>query len=288
MKKLNLILGFLFIISFVSCEVETEDVITKEAVEAGVSVQLSESTAGKLLGAPIDPSDLENTSLSFNNADTQLFYKLNLKYLGESISNYQVYKSLNYGDEVLVTESTTLPIEISYGSVDDFIGGLGISADDLRVGDVFRFRAKVITNSGEEYFIHDGGDNTGTMLLTVNCASDLAYEYEVITTGYYGSINQGIELLVEKSPGLYKTVTTGGWSAGSIAPDQGFDFQDICGSLVVPDQDLCQGYYSNDVYQTALQAEASVLDGSTGNLHIEYTISFSSGDQAIATDYIKL
>jgi hypothetical protein len=284
MKTIKYLLFSFLFVSLFSCDVETEDIVTADSATGGVSVQLNAS--GKVLGAPVDASDLENTSITFT--DNELDFSLLKRFAGEDITKYEVYKSLNGGSEVMVAQATDLPLTFTYSTIEDFYSGTEVSdPDDLRVGDIFKFRTKVTKNDGSSYFIHDGGSDTGSFSLTVSCSSDLAYTYQVITSGYYGTIDQGLETLVEKSPGLYKTVTTGGWGAGTIAPDQGFDFADVCGSLSVPDQDLCQGYYSNDVYQTEDQAAASFVDGVTGDLHIEYTISFGSGDQAISSNYIR-
>lgn len=284
MKTIKYLLFSVLFISLFSCDVETEDIVTGNTAEGGVTVQLEAS--GKLLGAPIDASDLENTSITFT--DSELDLTLLKRFSGSDVVKYELLKSLNGGTEVMVAEGTDLPLTLTYTTVADFYSGTEVSdSEDLRIGDIFRFRTRITRSNGDQYFIHDGGDDTGTFSITVSCSSDLAYTYQVITSGYYGTIDQGLETLVEKAPGLYKTATTGGWSAGSIAPDQGFDFTDVCGSLTVFDQGLAQGYYSNNVYQTDDQNAASAVNGATGDLHIEYTIEFGSGDQPISSDYIR-
>ena len=286
MKTIKYLLFSALFVTMFSCDVEPENIVTGDAVVGGVVVEVRHTSLGKALGAPVDGTDLENSSVNFTEAvlDLEVFKR----WSGEDIVKYELVKDLNGGTESVVAESSDLPIELHYTSIDEFISGTQVTdSDDLRIGDVFSFRTRITTNDGSVYTIHDGGDDTGTYKVTVSCSSDLAYAYQVITSGYYGTVNQGIEVLVEKAPGVYKTGTTGGWSAGTIAPDQGFDFVDICGSITVPAQGLAQGYYSNAVYQTDDQAAASIANGATGDLHIEYTISFSSGEQAISTNYIR-
>jgi len=286
MKKIKYLLFSVLFVSMFSCDEEPENIVTGDAEIGGVSVEVRHTSLGKALGAPVDGTDLPNSSVNFT--DVVLDLEIFKRWAGEDIVKYELLKDLNDGATSVVAESTDLPVELHYTSIAEYIAGTEVSdPDDLRIGDVFTFRTRITKNDGSVYTIHDGGDDTGTYKVTISCSSDLAYEYEVITSGYYGTVNQGIELLVEKSPGLYKTATTGGWGAGSIAPDTGFDFVDVCGSLTVPPQNLAQGFYSNDVYQTDDQAAASFANGATGDLHIEYTISFASGEEAISTNYIR-
>ena len=126
---------------------------------------------------------------------------------------------------------------------------------------------------------------TGQVSITINylCFSNLAGNYAVRSTRDDGSSwDQGIEAIVEVSSGYYKTITTGGWAAGTIAADQGFNFNDICNVLTVPDQGLAQNFYSNAV--TGLDG-GEVL--ANGDLVIKYKIDFSAGARDYSNSYIK-
>ena len=79
-------------------------------------------------------------------------------------------------------------------------------------------------------------------------------------------------------------MTTGTWAAGSIAPDQGFNFSDVCNTITVPAQDLAQGYYSNDVNQDG-DAGTSFVNPDTGVITIKYSIDFSSGARTYTNVY---
>ena len=83
-----------------------------------------------------------------------------------------------------------------------------------------------------------------------------------------------------------KSTTTGTWSPGTIAPDQGYDFIDICGDITVPVQGLCQGYYSNQVYGlTSDGTDGSVTD--SDNFAATYEITFSAGNRQYTNTYVR-
>lgn len=83
-----------------------------------------------------------------------------------------------------------------------------------------------------------------------------------------------------------KTTTTGGWAAGTIAPDQGYNFIDICGDITVPVQGLCQGYYSNQVYGlTSDGTDGFVTDAN--NFDATYEITFSAGNRQYTNTYVR-
>lgn len=281
MKKIfNLFVVFSLL--FISCndneDFNTEDMLTGTAAEGGVIVAINSNSGGKLLGVP-SSTDFETATISF--AASELDLGVLLMSGGADIANYEIVKSINGGTEASVATSSTLPISLVYTTVDDYIDGLGITADDLRIGDVITFRTKMTKTDGSVIF---AGPTDGSYSITVSCSSDLAGTYDltmVSSNGYV--INFPDEVITEVSPGYYKTTSIYAWAVGSIAPDQGFNFSDVCGELNVPDQDLAQGYYSNDVFNT----EAGYVDSVTGDLKIFYTVSFASGDVTCVGTYTK-
>lgn len=285
MKKIKYLLTSVLFISMFSCKIEPDDIITNNAETGGVTVEVRHTSLGKALGAPLNGADLENSPVAFT--DVVLDLEVFKRWAGSEITKYEIVKDLNGGMQSVVAESADLPIDLHYTTIEEYIAGTEVTdPDDLRIGDVFTFRTRITKSDGSVFMIHDNGDDTGTYSVTVACSSDLAYAYQVTTVRDDGaSWDQGIEVLVEKSPGVYKTGTTGGWGIGTIAPDQGYDFMDVCGSITVPTQDLAQGFYSNDVYQTDDQKAASFVSGD--DIHIEYTIEFSAGDRAYYSDYVR-
>lgn len=130
--------------------------------------------------------------------------------------------------------------------------------------------------------------NNGTPI-TINfaylCFSDLAGLYDLTLDRSNGaSVFFPGEEIFEVGTGYYKTTSIYRWAVGSIAPDHGFNFFDVCGVISVPDQDLAQGFYGNDVYETA----PGSVDPVTGDLVIFYAVDFASGPALCTGTYIKL
>lgn len=277
MKTIKQFIGLLAILLVVgSCD-ENDEPITPHD-NAGIVIDTSASS-GRILGTPAGGVSLEDAMISFS--AIELDFNITLK-SGNSnqITKYEVVKSFNNGPEVSVGEFTALPISIGYSTIDEFIAGLGITTSDIRIGDVFRFRVRVYKTDGSVYVY---GTTISSFSIIVNCSSNLAGNYAVTATRDDNAMwNHGIEAVVEVSPGYYKTVTTGGWAAGTIAPDQGFNFQDTCNTLTLPDQTLAQGYYSNAVTG---RDGGQVLGN--GDLVINYTIDFSAGARDYSNSYVK-
>lgn len=283
MKKIfNLVLATLLLVTYActdNADYNTDDYMTGNAAEGGALVAVNVNSTGKLLGVP-SSTDFENATVSF--AESELDLGVLLMSGGDDIANYEIVKSINGGPEASVATTATLPISLVYTSVDDYIDGLGITADDLRIGDVITFRTKMTKTDGSVIF---AGPTDGSYAITVSCSSNLAGTYNLTMVSSNGNVvNFPNEEITEVSPGVYKTTSIYAWAVGSIAPDQGFNFTDVCGELFVPDQDLAQGYYSNDVFNT----EPGFVDGATGDLKIYYTVSFASGDVTCVGTYTKI
>ncbi len=277
MKK---ILNFLLISTLIftySCEDDIVDP-TDDVQEAGVIVEVTPYSNGRILGSPNLPSDLSSSDISFANVDLDLNFAR--RFGGQNVDVYEVTKSYNGEEPVVIATSNELPINITYSNIEDYTNGTSVTdITNLRVGDTFTFQVRFIGLNGEFAYPVDGN-----YTVVVNCSSALAGFYAVTVVRDDGATwDQGIEEIVEVSPGLYKTVTTGGWAAGAIAPDQGFNFSDTCGTLSVPDQDLAQAFYSNDVKQE----DGANIVSANGDLSITYSIDFSSGPSTYTNTYIK-
>ena len=133
--------------------------------------------------------------------------------------------------------------------------------------------------------IHD------TLTVTfVGCQSTVnAYSYQVQTTRDDGaSVDQGTEPILLTSVNNFKAYTTGTWAWGSIAPDQGFDFIDICGAITVPDQGLAQNFYSNQVTGVVGANGSHGEVFANGDIQISYQITFTAGNRTYTNYYTKL
>ncbi|WP_430400852.1 hypothetical protein [Flavobacterium sp.] len=83
-----------------------------------------------------------------------------------------------------------------------------------------------------------------------------------------------------------KTTTTGTWAPGTIAPDQAYNFIDICGDITVPVQGLCQGYYSNQVYGLTADGTDGEVDD-INNFNATYEITFGAGNRQYTNTYVR-
>jgi len=264
-------------IGFTSCEESEDSLDVDYNIAAEGVITTLKGTTGKLLGNATNPADLANSEVVLTDANADLTLNLAIEpgNVPLNVEKYQIVKSYNGGAEVVVAETTTLPYATSYESVSDYFDGLNVAANSVRIGDQIKFRVKVFTTTGNTYYV---GTNASQYTVTVNCASDLAGAYSLnITTSNGLNITFSNEVISEVSPGYYKTTTTYRWAAGSIASDQGFNFNDVCGTLTVPQQGLAQGFYSNQVYGF----EDGSANPSTEELVIKYITEFDGGANKI-------
>jgi trimeric autotransporter adhesin len=150
---------------------------------------------------------------------------------------------------------------------------LGLSAGTYNIG--------VTTDSLCSNFINDVIINQPSAVI-----SNIPGTYTVVVTRGDGVVRTyANEIITSVGINNYKTTTTGQWAAGTIAPDQAYNFKEVCGNLKVENQGLCQGYYSNQVYQTPTQLLNSNKNASTGVITIQYYISFAAGNQSYISVY---
>ena len=127
----------------------------------------------------------------------------------------------------------------------------------------------------------------------VGCQSTVhTSSYSLVTTRNSdgAQMNHGTESITLTSVNNFKTDTTGTWAVGTIAPDQGFSFIDICGAITLPAQGLAQNYYSNQV-TGVVSANTNGNHGivhPNGDIEVNYQITFSAGDQTYTNYYTKL
>lgn len=281
MKKINYILSLLVIAFTISCDSDLDN-IAPAADTGGVILNVDQSS-GSILGAPAAGVALADAEVAFATVALDFDARINLG-TEAGISKYEIVKTLNGGDEVSITETPSLPFNLVYTGIAEYVDGFGIAPTDLRIGDVFTFKVKIYQTDGHVYYYSPG---MGQFSVVVNCSSSLGGMYQVnIVRDDGATYDHGIQEIVEISAGYYKTITTGGWAEGTIAADQGFNFNDTCNTLTVPGQNLCQGTYSNTVGGT----EADGNDGqvqANGDLVVTYEISFAAGNRIYTNTYIK-
>jgi hypothetical protein len=183
-------------------------------------------------------------------------------------------------DWVSTTNSVTIPAGQSFGMLPLNIntGNFNPVAKTSLVLD--------ITAVDQEGFVI----STQNSKLTINfigCLSLLEGLYTVgVTRGDGVSATYTNETVTLVDVNYFKTRTTGTWAAGAIAPDQGYNFTDICGDISVASQGLAQGYYSNTVKGlTTDGTDGEVLDAN--NFKVTYEISFAAGNQTYTNVYTR-
>jgi hypothetical protein len=236
MKKIKILsIFFLSLFTlFISCE-DSEDAsdVDYDVITEGIVTTLR-GTTGKLLGSVVTPSDLENSEVVLSDVNAELTLKLAIEpgQVGENVSKYELVKSFNGGTDVLVTETTTLPISIAYNSVDEYFDGFTVDPKDLRIGDKIEFKVKVFTTTGNVYY---QGSNSSKYSVVINCASDLAATYTIAYAS--GDLPH---VVTELSPGLYQISSMMAW------PTSGYlvTFTDTCGEINLIDD----WQFSNPIY----------------------------------------
>ncbi|MDN4165934.1 hypothetical protein QWY31_10500 [Cytophagales bacterium LB-30] len=149
----------------------------------------------------------------------------------------------------------------------------------LETAPVLKLMVSAVSGSGN--VVASGAPLTVNMLYL--CPSDLAAAYQVTIVRNDGNVYSYSDVIESTGPGQYRGVSVGHWAPGSIGGTPGFDFVDVCNVITVPEQNLVN-LYSNLVYQGG----DSYVDPVTGNLHIEYYVSFAAGDRKYVADYVKL
>lgn len=182
-------------------------------------------------GAIVSATDV--TSGFFDLGDIpNAVYSSTLVANGEDISNTNVMLSRNGGDEVMVTSVSSFPSDFSL-SLTDAVSALGISTDDVAVGDNFSLRFASTTGSGT----YSTGARVGVL---ATCSSALAGEYAYVQGDSFcgGDATSGTVTLTETAAGRY---TFDDWSFGSYMVCYGgpaaswgtLELTDVCNTLAI-------------------------------------------------------
>jgi hypothetical protein len=271
MKKIINILVVFSLVFFYSCDPKNSDFDTEDTTQGGLLggaiVSVSNDSDGKLLGAP-SGSDLTTATVAFSDTSMELTIMLNTG--GQDVSSYELMKSINGGLEVSAATSATLPMSLTYTTIDEFLNGLGVSEDALRIGDVITFRTKFIHNDGRVSF---SGPNDGTFKITINCSADLAGTYVVTndacnTGGYVTTITPNADgtWYLDSGDGAFLHLCTGNstlinWSEITV----------VCGEVLPTDQVRFGGVSGNNIGNIV----SGNWDGVNGVLTMSHTQIFT-------------
>ncbi len=212
MKKISLLfVAFLFVGVFTGCEEEDDFPFETK----GATITISNPAGFFDLG---DPS----STFSFDASS-----------LGEAVTSFDVLKSLNGDTPVLHGTVTSLPTTVTVTPT-QAVDGLGVSLDDLQIGDeiVFTFD-NVVTPSGT---YPSGASTAGA----VSCLSALAGTYDFSTVDHFCGAGPatGQATWSEVGPGLYEIDD---WAYGSYqecygGPAQSWgalQLSDVCNTLSI-------------------------------------------------------
>ncbi|EKF54509.1 hypothetical protein I215_12263 [Galbibacter marinus] len=185
MKKINILLASLFIASFTtSCDKDGEEhPIFENRVIAGVEISIEGE--GAIQGVPLNPEDLANSPVDFTVSTLEMHVDKASVEDESLISNFELVKQFNGGEETSVATYESLPFDVSLTELSQFTEGTGISADDLKIGDIFKFAVKVHHANGKSYIYNNHAFN-----VQVNCFADLSGTYTV-TNSYCGAGSTG-------------------------------------------------------------------------------------------------
>ncbi len=253
--------------------VNPDDLVTEDSKSGGAVLKVDGS--GKLLGTP----DSETNEVTFS--DNELSMTVDLQFPVSDVEEYAIVKRFN-GVEVVEETFTELPHTFAISDLDNFLEGLDVEEGDLRIGDVFSFVVRITHEDGRILY-----SDAAQLSITVNCSSALAGSYTYSGTwdrAETGNADVPVgpfpETITEVSPGVYKTTRSGHYTAATIDDPCPFIFEDVCGVLTIPSQNLC------DAYSNQVEGEGT-FDPATGNLHFEYIITFAAGNRVFHMDYVK-
>lgn len=263
-NKLLYFLSLLLLVGFSSCDEE----VTPVYVEAGgVTAQVNNVQTGfyNLL-------DLDNASIAFD-----------LTTNGVDANSVTIFKSLNGGEPVEHAKISSVPSTITVSAA-DAVAGLGVSLEDLELGDAFDFTFSVDAADGRTL-------KSGNTLLNVkvSCASTLDGTYSAVSTGTSTDGCCPGELTVESEV----TVTSTGGGTYSMSDfsgglyfawyevygitgtdDSPGNFEDVCNSITIIN--------TNEPFQTAVTGDGTV-DGDTGVITFTWVNGYGDTGTSVLT-----
>jgi len=251
MKKIKYILSLLAIVFTISCDTDGDNLVSTSD-QGGVIINVDQSS-GSLLGTPASGVDLDDAEVTFITVDLDFDARINLG-TGVGISKYEIVKTFNGGAEVSITETPSLPFNVVYTDVSEYVAGFGVAASDLRIGDVFTFKVKIHKTDGSIYYY---APSMGHFSVVVNCLSSLTGTYTNPNIPDCGGSGGDVATVTEVSPGRYwvSSMPVYSWASGNCI---GFYMIDVCGVLIYDNGDLEENGYDGNA-QTPGQVNA---DGS--------------------------
>lgn len=246
---------------------ESEDVITADAKE-GAFLSIAGSS-GSLAGSPEGGVDLADAEITFQEA--LLTYTASVVAGADQVSELVVVKT--FGDQkVEVARTSESTILVEYATVAEYIAGFeGVTATDLRVGNVIGFQTEIIMKDGRTLVNAGAAFNIG-----VSCLSDLTGTYSVTNSGCNNANFPFTVTVTKNADGSYHlTSADGGFlhrcTANSTLVNAG-NIIEQCGEIL-PTGDLDFGS-ANSTYDIG-EIGGGTWDAATGTITMEHSQSFT-------------
>ena len=156
-------------------------------------------------GAIVNPGNVDPAFFDFSDQDNA-FVAFDLTGKGETVNSAEVIVTHSGGASATWSNETSFPASVNVPYT-DLLAALGLSSDDVELGDDFVFTFKPTTASGTF--------NQGTTLTTpVTCMSDLSGAMDFVSTNYFcgGDPLTGTVTLTDAGGGKY---TCDDWAFGT-------------------------------------------------------------------------
>ena len=272
--KITYLFAFLIVFAIVGCETDDESEVLTGRDTAGVMITTGGSSS--LLGVPSD-NDLSIATVDFSTSSLE-FVINKLSGTTTGVDHFEVVKQHNDGEEISVVSFNEFPYTVNLTTVDDFLQGTGLATNDLRIGDVFKFKVKVIQTDGNAYSYENEAFN-----VTVNCFADLTGTYTM--TNSVCASSETVTISQNPDGSWYLSTADGGLlqfcSSNNTLQNEG-NLSIVCG-VVQASNDLtyCAGYGIGCI-------TGGTWDQATGILNLENGNGFFTwADAAYTSTYVR-
>ena len=272
MKKIKILLSlFVFSIFITSCTLNDESTIDGHDLTNSVKIvgwgktKITESYFENL--GVIDKNYTVNVLGGGDGSPTTQDITVNL-----SVNNDET-TAVN-GEYVLTATTITIPAGDSFGNLP-----IGIDTANFSTSDPTKLVLD-ITASIDGVTVSDFADKL--VVNFVGCQSEIAnYQYMVTIVREDGATyGPALESITMEDVNNFLTYSVGSWSS-PLNPGHGIRFEDICGELTIPDQQLA------DMYSNSVKGITTSQLDEDGSFELKYTIDFSSGGLKHTATYIK-
>lgn len=256
----------ILILAFSSCN-ESVDLITANAKE-GAFLSI-EGSSGTLAGAPESGVEIEDAIIDFEVAE--LTYTVVVS-AGASDVSELVVKKTYAGKTLEIARVSGTEVLVEYDDLSDFLQGLDVTSDKLRVGDVIQFQTDIIMKDGRTLV-----NNGAALNIQVSCVSDLTGTYSVTNTACAGAPVQPLPFdvtITKNADGSYHLSSAdGGWlhrCTGNTGLVNAGDIVEQCGTILPStalDYGTDGGYGIGDI-------TGGTWDAATGTLTLQHVQTY--------------